>query len=365
MRSGVWVLPFGLGVALVVLSVSSVLKTLLVPRGRPSRLTALLEEVGRRLFVVLTRRQRDFRRVDELWSAKGPVIVLLVLMTWLGLVLVGYAFMLWAVTGNSFPTALRESGSSMLTLGFESSEGPVPTVLDLLAGATGIGILTLQIAYLPTLYAAFNRREIAVTTLESRAGSPAWGPEILARHQLVGIVDDLAALYAAWEGWAADVAETHTNYPVLISFRSPHPLRSWVIALLAVLDAAAIHLAIAPRSAPSKARLCLRMGITCLRDLADVLRVPYDPDPHPEDPIQLGFDDFAVAVKDIERIGFSVERGVEEAWPHFRGWRVNYEAVAYTLADRITAPPAPWSGTRRHFPHETIYPDRPAHREPT
>src|SRR6202042_2948825 len=101
--------------------------------------------------------------------------------------------------------------------------------------------------------------------LESRAGSPAWGPELLARHRLVGIVDQLPSLYADWERWAADVAESHTTYPVLIYFRSSRPLDSWVLSLLAILDSAALYLALAPSRAPSEARLCLRMGYTCLR----------------------------------------------------------------------------------------------------
>ena len=107
-------------------------------------------------------------------------------------------------------------------------------------------IVALQIAYLPALYSSFNRRESLVALLESRAGVPAWGPELLARHQLVGITDTLPDLYAAWEGWAADVAETHTTYPVLLLFRSPDPWYSWLLGLIAVLDAAAMQLALTP-----------------------------------------------------------------------------------------------------------------------
>ena len=90
-------------------------------------------------------------------------------------------------------------------------------------------IVALQIAYLPALYSSFNRREGLVALLESRAGVPAWGPELLARHQLVGINDTLPELYAGWEVWAADVAESHTTYPVLLLFRSPEPWYSWLL----------------------------------------------------------------------------------------------------------------------------------------
>ena len=157
-------------------------------------------------------------------------------------------------------------------------------------------IVALQIAYLPALYGAFNRREGLVAMLESRAGIPAWGPEVLARHQLVGIIDTLPDFYASWEEWSADLAESHTTYPVLLLFRSPEPWFSWLVGLLAVLDGAAMHLAVAPSTASSQARLCLRMGFTALNRIAKTLGWEVDPDPSPEGPIDLTFEEFAEAV---------------------------------------------------------------------
>ena len=104
--------------------------------------------------------------------------------------------------------------------------------------------------------------------LTSRAGEPAWGPEILIRHQLVGITDALPDFYASWEQWAAEVSESHVSYPVLLLFRSPDPWSSWVISLLSVMDAAAMHLALQPETAPSQARMCLRMGYVALRRIS-------------------------------------------------------------------------------------------------
>jgi hypothetical protein len=240
--------------------------------------------------------------------------------------------------------------------------GPAPLLF--IAAATGPVIIALQIAYLPTLYNAFNRREVLVTLLETRAGAPAWGPELLARHQLVGITDSLPGLYADWERWAADVAESHTTYQTLVWFRSAHMLQSWVGALLAVLDSAALYEALSPSRAPSECRLCLRMGYVCMRRIADTLSIAYDADPRPDAPLSLTFEQFVEGVAHLERAGFPMERSAEEAWPHFRGWRVNYEAVAYALADRVLAPPALWSGERRHLPGPPIPPWRPPHREP-
>ena len=182
---------------------------------------------------------------------------------------------------------------------------------------------------------------------------PAWGPEVLARHQMVGISDTLPDFYGAWEKWSADLAESHTTYPVLLLFRSPDPWYSWLVGLLAVLDGAAMHLTLAPESASSEARLCIRMGFTALQRIAISLGWRVDLDPDPEGPLQLTFEEFESAVEMLADYGFPMERSAEDAWADFRGWRVNYESIAYRLADRITAPPGPVVGTSQPTSHWT------------
>jgi hypothetical protein len=123
-------------------------------------------------------------------------------------------------------TAFTEAGSSLFTLGFAEPAGAAPAAIVFAAAATGLAIVALQIAYLPTLYSAFNRRETEVALLNARAGVPSWGPELLARtlHALgsgVSTIDTLPDLYAQWERWAADIAESHTTYLPLARFRSP------------------------------------------------------------------------------------------------------------------------------------------------
>jgi hypothetical protein len=289
--------------------------------------------------------------------------VLALLAVWLISLLFGFALIIWPVADVTFGEAVREAGSSLFTLGFASHPGGANFVY-FAAAATGLIVVALLIAYLPTLYAAFNRRETWVTMLQSRAGSPAWGPEILARHQVVDLLDDMPHFYTRWEEWAADVAESHTTYPVLVNFRSPHPLRSWIVGLLAVMDSAALYNALAPSRAPTQARLCLRMGFLALRDIAGALKIPHDPDPFPDDPIELTYEEFLGGVHRLEQVDFPMERTPEEAWAHFKGWRVNYESVAYALANLVVAPPGPWSGPRHHLPGLAIVPTRPANRRP-
>ena len=216
--------------------------------------------------------------------------------------------------------------------------------MTFVAAATGLVVIALQIGYLPTIYGAYNRRETLVNMLESRAGEPAWGVELLAREQLIGSLDSLGPFFNDWERWAADLTESHVNYPWLLSFRSPYPLRSWVVSLLAVLDAAALHLALVPSRAPSAARHCLRTGFLGLRALAGVYRVELPTDPRPDASLALTYEEFSDGLDRLQAVGFPIERSREEAWRHFRGWRVNYEAAAYLLADRLGAVPAPWSG---------------------
>jgi hypothetical protein len=307
---------------------------------------------------------RAYERKDQVLAGQGAVVLVAQLITWLVAFELGYALILWPFV-HGFPQALRETGSSMFTLGFASTSGSAPTVVDLLAAATGLVVVALQIAYLPTLYSAFNRRETEVTLLTARAGLPPWGPELLVRTRYGVAVrsDDLPAFYNRWERWAADVAESHSNYPVLVRFRSPQALSSWLVGLLAVMDSAAMLLALCPSRDRIEPRRAIRMGFTALSQIGVGLGTPSDPDPDPDAEIQLRFEEFAAAVELLRTVDFPMERDAAEAWPHFRGWRVNYETLAYTLARRIDAVPAPWSGPRR-WPAETIPVRRPANRAP-
>jgi hypothetical protein len=354
-----------IGLVIVALTWASMISTLVTPRGRSpfQAVGGMVSRVTRTVIVAISRMFTNYEIKDSILATIGPLVLLAQLVAFLGLFFVGYSIALWPYA-TQYLVAVREAGSSMFTIGLAHVGGPSSDVLVIMAAATGAVAIALQIGYLPAIYQAFNRRESLVTLMEARAGLPAWGPELLARHQLVQTLDALGGLYHDWEQWAAEVSESHTSYPVLLYFRSPEPWYSWVLALLAVLDAAAMQLALAPSSAPSEARMCVRMGFTCLRRIASTLRWTYDPDPLPDAPLQLTFEEFEFAVELLATTGFPMERSAEEAWPHFRGWRVNYESIAYRLADRVVAPRAPWSGERRHLSESLQMPVRPPHRAP-
>lgn len=358
-----------LGGVIVIVTWTSVLAVLVVPRRTRDPLTRMITHVTDAAYRLATRRMRSFHHRDRVLASQATIIIVLQLAVWLGLFYVGFALVLQAGDSQGVGHAFAQAGSSLFTLGYAGPDSASLTAIDYVAAASGLVVVALQIGYLPTLYASFNRRETEVTLLSSRAGTPAWGPEILARTRFgVAEGNDGAVMdefYLAWERWAADVSESHTNYPVLMRFRSPAKYSSWVVALVAVMDSAALWLALAPGRAPAlHARLALRMGFTALSSIAEAVGIPVEHDPDPDGEIALSYADYLTGIERIQSTTFVMERSPEEAWPDFRGWRVNYEAVAYDLAARLDAVPAPWTGPR-HTGDAPVEPVRPPNRRPT
>lgn len=357
-----WVLAAA-GLALLVATFLSVLWTLVVPRATPSRLAEGVIAAVRAAFRLLGHALPSYTVRDRVFAMLAPVALLSVLIVWLALLVAGFALLSAPVTGAPPWEALADMAAAVLGLDYAATPAG-QRVVTLLAVLTGVIVVALLIGYLPTLYGAFNQREQLVNLLDSRAGSPAWGVEVLARAARDGAIEDLDALFTLWEQWAADIGESHSSYPILAAFRSQEPDRSWVIAALAILDAAALDQALRPTASPLSARLCLRTGYMALRSIADTAGIEVDHDPHPDDPIALTPADLAGAVTRLRAAGYEPERSVDDAWPHFHGWRVNYEAAAYALAKRIDAPPAPWSGPRWHGEDRSSLPARPIDRKP-
>src|SRR6266581_2071672 len=282
-----------IGGLIVLTSVSSVTGTLIVSRSVSSRLTRWVDRTVDRGYQLVAARA-GYRRRDRILATQAAAILLAQLATWLIVAYVGFALLLWPFATRGVVSAFVDAGSSLFTLGFAVPAGTAPAVIVFLAAATGLVVVTLQIAYLPTLYSAFNRRETEVALLNARAGVPSWGPELLARtHYALGTgvstLDTMPDLYARWERWAADIAESHTTYLPLVRFRSPLPLSSWVTALLAVLDSAALFLALSPESAPVvPARLCLRGGFQAFNRIPRAMGIQV-PDEHgPQAGIKIG-----------------------------------------------------------------------------
>ena len=354
-----------IGGLLVVTAVGSVVGTLIVSRSVSGRLMRWVDKSVDVSYQVLLKHIDEYKRRDRLLATQAAALLMAQLVAWLGVLFVGYGFLLWPFTRRGVASAFTDAGSSMFTLGFAEPAGAVPAAIVFLAAASGLVVVTLQIAYLPTLYAAFNRRETEVALLNARAGIPSWGPELLARtHYGLGsgsTLDTMPDLYAQWERWAADVSESHTTYLPLVRFRSPGALSSWVTALLAVMDSAALFLSLSPEAAPTvPARLCLRGGFQCFNRVATAMSMQVPGEMAvPQGEISLTYAEFEEAVDRLKEVGFPVERDPKDAWPDFVGWRANDEQAAYAVAAAVYAVPALWSGSRRH-PVAPIPPIRPA-----
>ncbi len=354
------------GALLILVGAWSVIGTVVVPRRIRSWLTRGLAIAVDVTFHYVADHFDSYESRDRILAAQAPIQLILQIVVWLAVFEVGFALLLWPSMGSAgLSGAFELAGSSLCTLGYLAPRSGGPTGLADVASLVGLGTVALQIGYLPTLYAAFSRREALVTMLDSRAGVPSWGPELLARTHYglgsgVSALGELPALFDEWERWSADVSESHTTYLPLVNFRSPRMLSSWVTAQLAVLDAAALYLSLLP--APSgaiSARLCLRGGFTCLTEIARARGFAIPDEADPNEGIDLTYDDFVDAISRLAKVDFPLERANEEAWLDFVGWRINYEAAAYAIARAVDAPPALWSGPRRH-PMPAIPPHRPA-----
>lgn len=361
---------FALGVALAVGVWRSIIVTIVQPRSVRSHITWFTWHAVNRAFLAAARRLPRYEQKDGVLALLAPIALMTMLVVWLLCFLLSFTLIFWPlIPGGDFGVALTLAGSSLFTLGVAFPLHGAPIAIEFIAASTGMIVVALQIGYLPAIYGAYNRREALVTTLSIRAGAPNWGPEILAHHGDEKSRATLAPLFSAWEGWSADIMESHTSYPWLIVFRSPEPLRSWVIGLLAVLDSAALYLALAPEEAPAEAIQCLQAGIIAFQrvyavtqgverkatgDLGQLAWQRGGPAVSAAD-VTLPYERFTYGVEHVRSSGFPVTRSPEDAWMIFEGWRAQYEALAYTLADFVVATPAPWSGVRTHMTRQEAF----------
>jgi hypothetical protein len=250
--------------------------------------------------------------------------------------------MFWAVSPDSLYAAFRESGSALFTLGFSAVDGLPLLILSFSEASFGLMLVALLIAYLPTMYAAFSRREVAVTKLEVRAGNPPSPVEMLSRFHRIHGLERLQPEWEHWETWFAEVEESHSSLAALVFFRSPRSKNSWVNAAGTVLDAAALRQSLVDLPPEPQAALCIRAGYLALRHISDFFGIAYDPNPAPDQPVSITRAQFDEACRELEDAGLPLKADRDQAWRDFSGWRVNYDTVLLALARLTAAPPARW-----------------------
>jgi hypothetical protein len=344
------------GVLLVVVVADAAVRTFVVPRGTIVFLTAAVFRSFRRVFDVIGSPKRGYEWLDRVWAVYAPTTLLALPVVFLILVFFGYTFIFVGLEQHGWTEAFETSGSSLFTLGFVHPTDLPSVFLAFTEAAIGLGLLALVIAYLPTIYGSFSRREVAVTDLSIRAGTPPTALEWLTRAHLTGFLDDMDKFWDAWLMWFTEVQETHTSNGALVYFRSPNPHRNWITAAGAVMDTAAIRLAALDMPWTPNAPLCIRSGFVALREIAGFYGFEYDPDPAPDDPISVARAEFDELCDTLAARGVPMKADRDQAWRDFAGWRVNYDGVMLALAAMVRAPYAPWISDRS--------PSRPLHRYP-
>ncbi len=340
------VVVFFAGALLVTATLTSAIKTFLVPRAVQSLLTRWVFLAVRGLFTPFTHARRSYAERDRVMALYAPLSLLALPVTWVTLVILGFTSMLWAVGVRPLREAFSASGSSLLTLGFTRPQPLAAVGLSFMEAALGLGLVTLLISYLPFIYAAFSRRETAVALIDAVAGSPPSSLELLLRHHRILGLGRLDKLWERWQEWFADLEESHTSIAALVFFRSPLPERSWLTAAGCVLDSASLAAACLDRPRSPEAELCIRGGYVALRRIADFFAIAYDPDPRASDPISITREEFDSLWNTLAAEGVPLKGDPDRAWRDFAGWRVNYDTVLRALATLTMAPVAPWSSDR-------------------
>jgi hypothetical protein len=340
-------LVFLSGLFVVITALMSAVRTFVLPRSAPDPISRAVFVFIRRLFNLRLWRVTDYLTRDRVMALYAPVALLSLLPTWLALVMAGYAGMYWATGVSDSKEAVVLSGSSLLTLGFARQDGLLHILLTFSEATLGLILVALLIAYLPTMYSAFQVRERAVTLLEVRAGTPPSAVEMILRFKRLGRLDRMDEIWNVWETWFAEIEESHTSLAALVFFRSPQPDHSWVTAAGAVLDAAALVSSTVDIAQDVQIALCIRAGYLALERIADFFRIAYNPDPNfPDDPISIAREEFEQAYDRLHAAGVPLYPDREAAWLHFAGWRVNYDRVLVGLSSLTQAPTAPWASDR-------------------
>ena len=345
------ILAIIVGVALIVIVLADAFETVVFPRRvtRRIRLVRLFyrttwwlwTSLGRLLFSKRKRRQENYL------SYYGPLSLPLLLGFWAGVLIAGFALLYWAPdhairTADgvvTFDAALYFSGTTFFTLGLGDI---VPLtafarILIVLEAGMGFGFLAIVISYLPALNQSFSRREVNISLLDARSGSPPTAAEILRRHIQGHAMNSLTQFLHEWERWAAELLESHLSFPVLVYFRSQHDNQSWLAALTAILDSCAFVITSVEGEAVRQAQLTFAMARHAVVDLALVLRAA------PKAPRidRLPPEDLALLGSSLAAEGMQLRGGPDQA-ERLAELRRMYEPYIYALSLRLKLSVPPW-----------------------
>jgi len=303
MNSTLATLPAALaGLTVIIIVLWDAFEAIILPRRvtRRIRLTRLFYRATWQPCSALLRRLPPGKKREKYLSFYGPLSLLLLLLVWAVGLVAGFATLLWALAvrlnvpaeTTAFGTYLYMSGVTFFTLGFgditpATSLGRTLTVIE---AGVGFGFLAIVIGYLPVLYQAFSRREVNISLLDARAGSPSSAIELLRRHGESDSLDDLNNLLREWERWSSELLESHLSYPLLCYYRSQHDNQSWLASLTTIMDTCALIIAGVDGVRAWQAQLTFAMARHAIVDIAQIFNsAPVAPDRDrltPEDTIR-------------------------------------------------------------------------------
>src|SRR6476661_1119309 len=217
----------------------------------------------------------------------GPLSLIFLLALWATGLILGFALLQYGagehfrLSGESltFGLLIYHSGETFFTLGYGDiiPDSGVARALAVVESGLGFAFLGVVIGYLPTIYSSFSRREIEISLLDARAGSPPSAAELLSRFGNCPQQAVLDQIFKDWERWAAEVLESHLSYPALSFFRSQHNNQSWLGALITILDASALVIAGVDGLRYEQAKITFAMARHAVVDLAQIVNARYDP----------------------------------------------------------------------------------------
>jgi hypothetical protein len=335
-------------------------QTIVLPR-RPQgrfRITRIFYLLTWIPWSAMTRRVQTRKVRETLYSIYGPGSLLALMVVWAVLLVIGYALIYYAM-GSPFTdgmmihgaspwrTDFYVSGTTLFTLGLGDVLPRAMKARELLVleSGMGLGFVALVIGYLPVVYQAFARREVAIALLDARAGSPPTATELLRRHSFAGVdgypggVAALIVLLEEWERWSADLLESHISYPLLCYYRSQHDNQSWLSALVAMLDACALLICSVQDASARQAQLTFAMSRHALVDLAQVFgQAPFQPSACED---RLAGGQFELMCEELGKVGVKLCTDAE-AKERFQLLRAKYEPHACALSAYLGMPLPPF-----------------------
>jgi hypothetical protein len=339
-----------LGAFIVFAMLRDVFQSVIVPRATDRRLRFSLY-VNRGLWSIwpaIAWKIHDDDRREDFFATYAPFAMVTLLGFWVVGLIFGYGLLFFALHGQMSPqpvnlwTAIYFAGTTMLTIGYGDYTGHTGLAhfISLAAGISGLSVVAVLTAFLFAVFGSFQRREVFVTFLGSRSGSPPSGMGLLTVHAFNGILSDLPQLFMQGQQWTSEVMESHLAYPILAFFRSSHDYESWVGALGSLLDAATMLLTTTEDGKQhGQARIMYWTGRHLVHDFVNYFALKTT------EGVGIEKYEFLQARLRLAELGFKLSEE-EASWTAFSELRATYAPGLSAMANFWRIPPLQWIGDR-------------------